>query len=143
LIAVITQIADAVVEALNAGTFSWTFTARRDYLPIYELEDVKDLRVTVVPKGVAIQSSGRNSNQHDVEIDVAVQKKLAKVEAAEIDPLIALVEEIADHFRFKRLISYTSAVWIKTENEPVYAPEHLDQFRVFTSILTLTFRVIR
>lgn len=141
--AVITEIADAVLQDLGASGFSQAFTAARDYLPVYELEDVKDLCVTVVPKGVAIQSTGRNSNQHDVEIDVAVQKKLPKIDAAEIDPLLALVEEIADHFRFKRLTGYPGAVWVRTANEPVYAQEHLDQLRVFTSILTLTFRVIR
>lgn len=140
---VITDIAEAVVAELNAGTFSQTFQAERHYLPVYELEDIKDLRVTVVPKGTAIQSAGRGSNQHDVEIDVAVQKKLTKTEPTEIDPLIALVEELADQFRLKRLASYPNAVWTRTQNEPVYAAEHLDQYRVFTSILTLTFRVIR
>lgn len=139
---VITDIADAVVADLNAGSFSQSFNAERDYLPVFELDDIKDLRVTVVPKGIAIQATGRNSNQHDVEIDIAVQKKLTKTDATEIDPLMALVEEIADRFRFKRFTS-PDAVWIRTQNEPVYAQEHLDQFRVFTSLLTLTFRIIR
>lgn len=141
--AVITDIADAVVQDLNAGTFSQSFTAERHYLPVYELEDIKDLRVTVVPKGVTIQSTGRNSNQHDAAIDIAVQKKLDAIDSSTIDPLMALVDEIADSFRFKRLDSYPNAIWVNTQNQPVYAPEHLDQLRVFTSILTLTFRVIR
>jgi len=139
---VITEIADAVVAELNAGSFSQPFAAERHYLPVFELDDIKNLRVTVVPKGVAIQATGRNSNQHDVEIDIAVQKKLTKTDPAEIDPLMALVEEIADRFRFKRFAS-PDAVWIRTQNEPAYAQEHLDQFRVFTSLLTLTFRIIR
>ena len=46
-------------------------------------------------------------------------------------------------FRFKRLDSFPNAVWVKTENAPVYAVEHLDQLAQFTSVLTLTFRVIR
>lgn len=140
--AVITDIADAVVVDLNAGSFSQAFNAERHYLPVFDLDDIKDLRVTVVPKGIAIEATGRNSNQHDVEIDVAVQKKLVKTDATAIDPLMALVEEIADRFRFKRFTS-PDAVWIRTQNEPVYAQEHLDQFRVFTSLLTLTFRIIR
>lgn len=149
---VVVEIADAVVADLNTGSFSQPFQAERHYLPVFELDDIKDLRVTVVPKAVAIQTTGRSSNQHDVEIDIAVQKKLTKTGTAvavtagtdptEIDPLMALVEEIADHFRFKRFTS-PDAVWIKTQNEPVFAQEHLDQFRVFTSLLTLTFRVIR
>jgi hypothetical protein len=139
---VVVDIADKVVEELNAGSFSQPFTAERAYLPCYALEDVKDLRVTVVPKAVDIQAATRTSNQQDIEIDVAVQQKLTAADNAEIDPLLALVEELADHFRFKRFAS-PDAVWIRTRNEPVYAQEHLDRFRVFTSLLTLTFRTFR
>jgi len=139
---VIVAIADAVVAELNGGSFSQSFTAERNYLPLYDLKQLKTLRVTVVPSGTAIETKARKTAQHDVEIDVAVQQKLAATDNTELDPLLALVEEIADHFRFKRLAS-PDAVWIKTENEPVYAQEHLDQYRVFTSLLTLTFRILR
>ena len=72
-----------------------------------------------------------------------MQKKLATGDNEEIDPLLTLVDEIADYFRFQRLDSFPNAVWVKTENAPVYAVEHLDQLAQFTSVLTLTFRVIR
>lgn len=138
----ITDIADAVVSELNSASFSHEFQAERQYLPIYDLADVKDLRVTVVPRGMNIEPVTRSDAQHDVEIDVAVQQKLAKTDAATIDPLMALVEEIADRFRFLRFDA-PPAAWIETRNEPVYAQEHLDRFRVFTSVLTFVFRVVR
>lgn len=141
--AVITDIADAVVAQLNAGTFSQSFTAERAFLPVFELSDLKNVRVTVVPKGVAIIPGGRSHNQHDYAVDAAVQKKLDAADNAEIDPLVTLVDEIADFFRLKRLESYPGAVWLKTENEPVYSQEHLDQLRQFTGLLTFTFRVMR
>ena len=139
---VVVAVADAVVDELNAGTFGQPFTAERNYLPCYELEDIKNLRVTVVPKTVAIQIKDRSSTQDDVEIDIAVQQKLTTADNAEIDPLLALVQEIADYLRFKRF-SPPDAIWVGTRNEPVYAQEHLDRFRVFTSLLTLTYRVFR
>lgn len=141
--AVITDIADAVVAQLNAGTFGQPFTAERAFLPVFELSDLKSVRVTVVPKGVTIIPGGRSHNQHDYAIDVAVQKKLDAADNAEIDPLVTLVDEIADFFRLKRLESYPGAIWLKTENEPVYSQEHLDQLRQFTGLLTFTFRVMR
>ena len=73
---------------------------------------------------------------------MAVQQKLIAADNAEIDSLLALVEELADHFRFRRFAS-PDAVWVRTQNEPVYAQEHLDRFRVFTGLLTLTFRTLR
>ncbi len=141
--AIIADIAEAVKETLNAATFSQTVDAKRHYLPLFDLQDMQNLHVTVVPKGVAIQPGGRAHNQHDYEIDVAVQKKLSTGDNEEIDPLLTLVDEIADHFRLKRLDSFPNAMWVKTENSPVYAVEHLDQLAQFTSVLTLTFRMMR
>ena len=141
--AVIIDIADAVVTELNGGTFSQAFTAERHYKPVFELPEMKTLHVTVVPKGIETRLATRGLLQHDYQIDVAVQKKLSAGAAdnAEIDALMGLVEEIADFFKGRNLDS-AGAVWVATENTPVYSPEHLSELRQFTSVLTLTFRVL-
>lgn len=141
--AVITDIADAVAAEINAGSFSQPVSATREYLPAFELADMQTLRVTVVPKSVTTLPGGRAHNQYDYAIDVAVQKKLDAADNTEIDELMTLVDELADHLRFKRLTDFPNAAWLKTENQPVYAPEHLQELRQFTSILTFTFRVMR
>ena len=141
--ATITDIADAVVTELNGHTFSQALTAVRYYRPVFDLGEMKTLHVSVVPKGVTIERADRSHNQYDFAIDVAVQKKFSSGDATELDPLMSLVEEIADFFRLRRLTSYTAAIWVRTDNVPVYAPEHLEEFRQFTSVLTLTFRVVR
>ena len=142
----VTAIADAVVTDLNvaaAGTFAQTFTAARHYRPQFDLAELKTLRVSVVPRGIAITGLMRSANQHDVSVDVAVQKKVNPAGSAELDGLMTLVEQIADHFRLRRLTALPTALWTKTDNVPVYAPEHLEQKQVFTSVLTFTFRVVR
>lgn len=139
----ITQIAEAVVAALNAATFSQSITAMRSYLPRVELADLKTLKVTVVPSSVSVVTASRGQTQRDVAIDVAVQKKLANEENSDLDPLLTLAEEIAEHFRGKRLDSFPDAAWVKTEFKPIYAPEHIEQLRTFTSVMTFTFRVIQ
>lgn len=141
--AVISDIADAVVVDLNAGSFSQTFTAQRAYLPEFELPDMENLQVTVVPKGVTTLPGSRSRQQHEYTVDIAVQKKLQTADDAEIDALMTLAEEVGDHLRFQRLPSFPNAMWLKTENDPVYAQEHIRELRQFTSILTLTFRVAR
>jgi len=141
--ATITDIADAVVAELNGHTFSQSLVAVRYYRPVFDLGEMQTLHVSVVPKGVTIERADRSRNQYDFAIDVAVQKKFEKGDAAELDPLMALVEEVADFFRLRRLAAYPDAVWVRTDNVPVYAPEHLEEFRQFTSVLTLTFRVVR
>ena len=142
--ATIIDIADAVVTALNgpgASGFSQQFTAARMYLPVFDLADMKTLRVTVVPKGTEMSMAGRGMAQSDVQIDVAVQKKLGQSGGnAEIDALMGLVEEIAEFIRSTG--RFGSAAWVRTENLPIYSQEHLGQFNQFTSLLTLTFRVL-
>jgi hypothetical protein len=140
--AVIIDIADAVVTTLNAGTFTPTFTAERHYLPRYELPDLTTLRVSVVPKGIASQALDRNRDRVDYRIDVAVQQK-AGVELATLDGLMTLAETIADYLQETPLVGYPQARCVELVHEPIYAPEHLDEFRAFTTVMTVTYRVWR
>ena len=141
--ATITDIADAVVTELNGHTFSQTLAAVRYYRPVFDLGEMSVLHVSVVPKGVTTTRADRSGCQEDFAIDIAVQQKLDSGDNAELDALMALVQEIADFFRLRRLVEYPDAMWIGTENVPVYAPDHLEEFRQFTSVLTLTYRVVR
>ena len=132
------QVADAVTAELNAAALG--FTALRHYRPQFDLAELKMLRVSVVPKGITITSLGRGLNQHDVAVDVAVQQKVDAAEATSLDELMNLVQQIADSLRLRRLASLPTAIWIRTENQPIYSPEHLETKGVFTSVLTCTFR---
>ena len=118
--------------------------ARRYYVPVFDLKEMKDLHVTVVPRAVEMSTASRAMLQHDVQIDVAVQKKLPQDTAgdqAAIDALMGLVQEIADVLRAAG--HFGDAQWVKTDNKPVYSPEHMEQLRQFTSVLTLTLRMLR
>ncbi len=144
----VTDIAYAVVSELNdpgAPGFSQPFTAQRYYHPVFDLAEMKDLHVTVVPRGVEMSTAGRALVQSDVQIDIGVQKKLSADstgDIAEIDALMGLVQEIIGFLRCCRLSSLPAAAWVRTENSPIFAPEHLEQLRQFTSVITLTYRVI-
>ena len=103
--ATILALADAVVEQLNATTFSQLLTAVRHYQPVFELSEMTELLVSVVPRSVASKALDRNRNGFDYRIDVAVQKKTDMSQGA-LDALMALVEEIADHFRTQALAGF-------------------------------------
>jgi len=137
---IIADIATAVVTALNGHAFSQPFTAVRAYRPAFDLKDMTDLHVTVVPKGVELSTVGRALMQSDVQIDIGIQKKLGADEDAEIDALMDLVQEIIEFIRDTRL--FADAMWVNTENTPIYSQEHLGELRQFTSVLTLTLRVM-
>lgn len=134
------DLAEAVVASLNAGVFSLTFTAVRAYLPLFDLGQMLDLQVTVVAAGRTVQPCGRGLLQVDHRIEIAVQQKLTSEGVAQCDPLLALVEEIADHLRGGPLPGLPEAAWVGTEHAPLVAPEHLNELRQFTSVLAITYR---
>ncbi len=138
------QVAEAVTQQLNAAPFSLPFiAAQRKYLPKFNLPEFADLQVTVVPKGLTTTGVSRGSCQHDFTVDVAVQRRVASEEPVEIDPLMEFVQELPERFQFRRLDFLPQAVWVKTEHQPIYSLEHLDELRLFTSVLTFTFRAFR
>ena len=65
------------------------------------------------------------------------------LDQAAIDGLMQLVQDIDDLFRHKTLAGYQSAAWTKTENKPIFDPKQLKDSSLFTSLLVLTFRVMR
>ncbi len=139
----ILDIADAVAVELNNASFALPLTAERAYVPRFDLEEMGTLRVTVVPKGVDISVDSRSDHRHDYRVDVGVQRRFEEESPAELDPLMDLVEEMADHFRGAVLGTDPDAVCVAVDNRPIYAPEHMREGRLFTSVLTLTFRTRR
>lgn len=133
------QIAEAVVTELNAATLSQSFTAVRAYVPEYDLTELASVAVTVVPRAVAAQAAGRGLMQTDYSVDVAVQARAAT--DTKRDALMVLAEEIAGYFNCRRLNSL-EAMWIKTEPSVVYDADQMRQLGVFTSVLSLTFRIV-
>jgi hypothetical protein len=141
---VIVQLADAVAAELNAATFTPAFIAERRVLPVYNLSELTGLRVTVVPKAVEITGATRAASQHDLSVDIGVQQRVppdSDVDAFVLE-LGGLVDAIADYLRRRQLTQPPGAgvSWVRTTNDPVYASEHLTEKRVFTSVLTVTYR---
>ena len=136
----LTEIADAIVEVLNGAALTPEFVAERTLLPRYDLKALKQLKVSVVPKGRKMTQGTRIHSIDEVKIDIGVQKKISN--DSELDGLLKLVEDICALFKAERLAGFARAICIKKENEPIYDPGHLRQFRQFTSVITLTFKVL-
>lgn len=142
------DIADAIVTGLNYrdgqnhGLFTVPFTAVMTVLPMYELKDLESVKVTVMPKKVDIEPASRAADQYDFEIDIAVQQKLDAPIDASVATLAGLVNEIAAYFR-KRIYSSLGAVWVGTKIDPIFSIEHIQPPSVFTSVISVVFRVVQ
>lgn len=136
----IVELAERVKDLLNATVFTEDFTATRQYLPRFDLDNLKTLAVTVVPRTLETAMLTRARDQHEIAVDVAVQQRVNAEDNDTIDALLNLVQQIADALNRTTLDDY---VWQGTVNDPIYAPDHLYEKRVFTSVLTVTYRVAR
>ena len=139
----IIQVADAVTASLNAVTFTPPFHAKRKYRPVYDLATLAGLKVSVVPKTLEIDTEDRSHEVFVCAVDVAIQKKVDTDKTEDLDALMTLVETVIDHLRDGALEAMPTALWLDIANEPVFAPEHLRDHRVFTSLITVTYRVRR
>ena len=141
----ILTIADALVTMLNAGSYSQTFTAARKVLPRYGIEDLTALKVTVVPASCESSMATRETSDNEYAIEIGIQKKLSSDTDTDIAPMLILVNEIISRIKTpaNRILNTTNpSVWLKTENNPVYDREHLASQLVFTSLLTVTYKVM-
>ena len=140
--ALILDIADAIVGVLNEREFSADFIAERRYLPIFDLLEMKDLHVTVLMRSMVASASTKDGlADRDIKIDIAIQKKLLKIEEDyEVDDLMGLVDEI---FLYLGSVDAFGPAWCRSiENSPAYLSEHLSTLRQFTSVITLSLKMI-
>jgi len=131
------QMAEAVLQKIKEAFPD--VNAERRYVASLELKDTKETRIIVVPKDIGYERASRSQNNVSVSVDIAVMKKFQKGDADELDPLCNFVESILKLFDSKPL---GDALCLKAQNEPIYAQEHYEKWRQFTSLITLTFYCI-
>lgn len=138
------KIAQAIATKLNGEGFSIPFQSEVLLKPMFDLTELSDLKVTVVPVSLGLEKIARGMSSGQYEIDIAVQQKLpAENMDTVIESLMDLVLEIATCLDSSP-IEYESGkhtAAIKTEIKPIYSNEHLAEYKVFTSVVTVTYKV--
>jgi hypothetical protein len=141
-VAIVTDISKNLVELLNtkvaAGDFSQQFTAERKYVEEIDLAKIEGILVLVMPIAALAETLTRDSVQDDIGLGIAILKKVPSTGVEEIDPLIALVEEIQDAARAK----LPTGSWIGRANPSICDPERLQKSNEFVSVLRITYRCL-
>ncbi len=146
------EIADAIVTAINAQSFSLAFTAVRRWLWYQEVSEIvtQSPVVSVLPRDVLINrpASSREQQNRQHGIVIAVQQKLPETgETAEIDALILLSQEIYEFLEptaASAALEPSGAGYVMTEHEDgrLYDEDDL-RLRLFTSLMTFVYSDLR
>ena len=138
------QLASAVAAELAQATLTEPFDAVMAVLPVYKLEDLDGVKVTVRPADIEITGATRSYGQWDIAVEICVQQRIGSDmdRNTRVVELAALIEEIADHLRCKKLASAEFATWLNCTIAPLYDPGHLQDHNVFTGRLEVSYRIM-
>jgi hypothetical protein len=140
--------AGAAVVLLNTPVSpAWlkTFTAVRAFRPVYDLDQLSSLLVTVVSKDETPTKGSRLKTDNVVSFDVGIQQRVKT--DADTDILMRLRRQVRTLLEqgLPPIGTYPNGLtWMATVGDPIYSPEHLKK-GLFTSVLTFSYftRMVR
>ena len=138
------QIADKVVELLNAGSFTPAISPVVQFLrPSMDQETLGSLNVLVVPGARADAVSSRGSDSKTFSVDIGLLKHIDPEDVDEADELLALIESIGDYLARQNNRTFSIAAggvaWQGQEQDPIYFEEHLDVHSAFVTVLRVNY----
>lgn len=133
-----TDIADAVVERLNAASLG--FVAERRWVDFPDTGDATDPRVVVVPSRAEWANAARASRTVDTTVSVVLRRSIADGPATpeeQVDEVIETCESIAANLAGENL---GQAVFIGLAQEPLWSPDHYEQHHEVLATIEVTYR---
>lgn len=125
------RIAEAVAESLKK------YHAEVLFFPEFELRDLDDLRVVVVPHSTEYKTASRGRHEEILKVQIGFLKCGTE---ENLDDLLQTVEKIGLGFLNGK---FGGATCVCVAYNPIYSPEHLRERGQFTSIIELSFRQFR
>jgi hypothetical protein len=112
------------------------YNAEMSFFPEFELKDLDEIRVVVVPVGTQYKTISRTSHEELQRVQIGILKRVSEDELPE---LLNFVEALGLSFLNRKI---GSAICVCVAYNPIYSPEHLRERSQFTSVIELTFKVL-
>ena len=154
---VLIQVADALVDTLNAMTWSGTtYEAQLSFAAAYDEElsggDEEAIQIDViVPEEFDdVSLDTRGTIKRVATFDIVIRRKFRQQDndaaSGAIDPdqikeLIELGEKLSKAATFARMTDAADAAWTDSDHNPIYRRDHLRQLRQFTGVVAITFEI--
>lgn len=133
-------LADAIVAAINAGSYTQTVTAVREPVVEEALEANLGLTCFVIPgEGTQTPATFDGAAYDDVMVDIELRQKVTDITVTGTDALATLADKVFDYVRGA---SYFQAAFQKAEKAPPADPEKLREKRLFATGSTFVFKLV-
>ena len=135
----IASAADAVAAAINAGTYSRSFTSVRSWRPTGDIADeYAELVVEVVPMEIEVsRRETRGLVRREYLIDVAIIEPLADYSNQAIDLSVALTEAIMANLKPGTLIGSNAFAIIEADAMPVVVRDRITDHQQYLGQIRL------
>ncbi len=107
------------------------------FFPEFELRELEEMRVVVVPLATEYKTLSRANHEEVLKVQVGILKRGCEDELPE---LLKLVEGLGLGFLNKKL---AGATCVCVAYNPIYSAEHLRERGQFTSVIELSFKLIK
>lgn len=104
------------------------------FCPEYELRDLEEMKVCVVPLAVQYKTLSRTTHEEVLKVQIGFLKRANE---DDLEELLPTVESLGLGFLGRKI---AGATCIGVAYDPIYSPEHLRERRQFTSVIELAFK---
>ena len=125
------KIAEAVAAELAE------YHAEVMFFPEFELRDLDEMRVAVVPLSTEYKIVSRTAREELPKVQVGILKRCGE---DGLDAMLQFVEGLGLGFLARRL---AGATCVCVAYNPIYSPEHLRERGQFTCVMELTFKTVK
>ncbi len=113
------------------------YKAELVYFPEFDLRELDEMRIAVVPVGTQYKTLSRSAHEELPKVQIGVLKRCGE---DGLDEMLQFVEKLGLGFLNKKL---GRATCVAVAYNPIYSPEHLRERGQFTSVIELTFKVLK
>ena len=111
--------------------------AELEFFPEFDLRDLEERRVVVVPSGTEYRALARNTREELPTVQIGV---LQRATEDDLPGLLLFTEQLGLRFLNKHVCG---ALCAGVAYDPIYSPEHLRERGQFVSVIELSFRMVR
>lgn len=116
------------------------FSVVRAYYPVRDRDQLTQLTLTVMPRGIERTMNARGLEQVDYLVDIGVQKKLDGADDdAQVAAMASVVERVAGHVAAREYLGGAASA-VESRIETLMSEEHMTSMRVYTGIVNLRLR---